>query len=70
MEAPCGIEIKIGQVWRLGEYAPLTICGFDNGLGGPAVKAFSEEVGPLRPNLICSWEFTNGRGGYRLVKEV
>ena len=62
MIAPCGIEIKVGQVWR------------GHGNLYEIVYVYSEECVVKRHNggtyYLSYGNFTNKRGGYCLVKDV
>ena len=69
MMAPCGIEIKVGQVWRASR-------GFLK-RGGKyrivAVKktvAVAESLTQYGAYSMRKEYFTNKRGGYKLVKEA
>lgn len=65
MIAPCGIEVKVGQVWKFDGCFPLCVT--------------SEPRYPEKIMLECQCGeefgvplhmFTNKIGGYRLVKDV
>ena len=64
MKAPCGIEIKVGQVWRDGrrDYTVMWVTKDD----------FAHLVDGR--DIPQSWQipefFTNRSGGYRLIKDV
>lgn len=75
MKAPCGIELKVGQVWERGaSFWPLIITLVNDPLvmvvhaqkqpasGEYCPCAASREVDPGM--------FTGKRGGYKLVKDV
>ena len=72
MKAPCGIELKVGQIWkvvgrRLG--ATFEIVGFERGAG------YCTEVW-VKPSMLSFHQlakvqaFTGKRGGYKLVMDV
>ena len=72
MKAPCGIEIKVGQTWkvvgrRLG--ATFEIVGFERGAG------YCTEVW-VKPSTLNFHQiakvadFTGKRGGYKLLTGV
>lgn len=64
MMAPCGIEIKVGQVWR------------DGRVDYTVMWVTKDELAHLvdETDVPLLWQvakhFTNKRGGYRLVKDV
>lgn len=67
MIAPCGIEIKVGQVWHGWAddgWMDFTVTGF---WGDQVMRRWKDGVEDEAPPM----SFTNNkRGGYRLVKDV
>ena len=71
MIAPCGIEIKVGQVWE--EVDPRQIwqrkvLGFGTLKNAGKVQLVGTDSGRISYALLG--RFNGKRGGYRLVKEA
>ncbi len=66
MKAPCGIEIMIGQVWRLSKsQAPLRV--FDMPQEGDSV-VLVETTDTHWKTTMPIVKMSNQRGGYRLIE--
>lgn len=75
MIAPCGIEIKVGQVWSRGiSYWDVSPKEFLEGEFGDIVRCYRVNCGMILSGMqtvdVKAKQFTNKRGGYRLVKEA
>lgn len=74
MLAPCGVEIKVGQVWaKDGSNPPVSIEILSENLyplvDYVAVASVSWTPSYAHPYPVHRNEFTSNRGGYKLVKE-
>jgi hypothetical protein len=65
MIAPCGIEIKVGQVWK-GLLFAWTVQGLSD-FGSVTLVRNSLCSGPVF-KFTYSSQFTNKRGGYKIIR--
>lgn len=64
MQSPCGIEIRVGQVWAYplrNEFEVLAV-----GESGVVARILETVEGSRLP----LYRFTNKRGGYKLIRDV
>jgi hypothetical protein len=71
MIAPCGIEIKVGQVWSRGRtYWDVMVKRFEE---DGTIDCWRVSMGNVMVTMktvnLKQNEFTNKRGGYKLVKK-
>lgn len=64
MKAPCGIEIKVGQVWQSARGFLWHIDVSDE------INVRVKDAYGRRGHYVSPFAFTNKRGGYKLVKDV